>query len=70
MFVAAVGLAALAVAVAGGWLSWRAFGDAGSRTAQPTHRFIAVLGVMTAALLALTIAVQIMAGLVVPACFR
>jgi hypothetical protein len=61
---AAVGVAALLVTVAAGLLSWS------ERRNPPPASFIALLGTMAAGLLALTIAIQIGAALIVPACFR
>jgi hypothetical protein len=68
--VAAVGAAALAVTLLSGWLSWRGWRASDAGEARPTDRFVAILGMMSAALLGLTIAVQVLAGLIVPACFR
>jgi hypothetical protein len=61
---AAVGVVAFAVSVVSGLLSWSA------RRHPPPANFVAIVGTMVAALLALTIVIQIGAALIVPACFR
>lgn len=70
---ALIGVAALAVALAGGVFSygaWRAAGGGVDRKDELTGRFIPVLGQMASALFGLTILVQIGAALTLPACFR
>lgn len=62
--IAGVGALALAATAVGGLLSWSA-----RRRPQPAG-FVAVLGAMAGALLSLTIAIQIGAALILPACFR
>ncbi|MDB5423612.1 MAG: hypothetical protein JWQ29_1028 [Phenylobacterium sp.] len=68
----AVGAAALAVALVGGFLSWPVWRDRGGLEGPPgaANRFIAALSLLTSGLFSLTIAVQIMAAIVLPACFR
>jgi hypothetical protein len=66
----------IAVSLFGGFLSWRAY-DAGGREPSSTspvdgrpHRFVAAVGIMMAALFALVIAVQGVAGIVFDGCER
>jgi hypothetical protein len=71
-------LAAILVALSlfGGFLSWRAFAAARSVPARDEtgagrpHRFVAAIGIMMAALFALTITVQGIAGVVFTGCER
>lgn len=63
---AGTGLLGLALAAGGGLVSWRAFA---ARPAPPDG-FIALLGVMAGGLFSLTLVIQVLAALVVPACFR
>jgi hypothetical protein len=68
-----IGLAALAIAVVGTWLSfaaWRAAGGGPDHRSELSARFIPALGVMAGGLFSLTILVQIGAVVVLPACFR
>jgi len=61
-----LGLAALLVIAAGGWVSWSsmpAHSDAGS-----TRRFVAHMSLMAAGLFALMVLWGIMAGAILPAC--
>jgi hypothetical protein len=61
------GLALTAIAVAGGGLSMLAW----RRTqADPTRRFIGLLGAMSGGLFALTLLIQTFAAVVLPPCFR
>ena len=72
-FAVAAGLVALAIIAAGGALSFKAWrrAGAGAETKQePAGRFIAALSLMACALLGLTVAVQITAGLILPSCGR
>lgn len=69
----AAGLVALAVAVLGTFISlraWRRAGGAPHESQEAPARFVAALSVGGGALFALTILVQLGAGLVVPACAR
>jgi O-antigen/teichoic acid export membrane protein len=64
----------LAVAVAGGLLSWRAW-QRGGASFKPqrelsTERFVAMLGMMVAALFALVIIMQGAASLILDECIR
>jgi hypothetical protein len=68
--VAMIGAATLLLALAGGWLSWSVYRADSGTPELPVHRFIAAIGVMSAALFGLTIVVQITAGLILPSCFR
>jgi len=61
---AAGGVLALIVAVAGGWISWRA----GITDAPAGHRFVGRMTALVAGIFALTIAMQIAASLLVPTC--
>ena len=64
-----VGIPALALIALGAWLSWAS--TRGGDPALPHHqtrRFIAVVALMVAALLAIGIVWQIIATMVVPAC--
>jgi hypothetical protein len=68
----AVGLAALVLSLLGGALSlsaWRRAGQA-EGPGLGSDRFIAALSLLACALFSLTITVQIMAGVILPACFR
>ena len=68
-------LATVLISVAGGWLSWRAFATA---PPEPTdrsgggrpHRFVALVGVLTAALFTLVIALQGAAAFFLEGCER
>jgi len=68
-----LGLAALLIILAGGFLSWtawrRAAGDL-ETSHEADGRFIPALSLMAAGLFLLTVIVQIGAGLIVPACWR
>jgi hypothetical protein len=64
LLAAAGGVLALLLALAGGWISWRASG-----TEAPTgHRFVGRMTALCAGIFALTIAMQITASLLVPTC--
>ena len=58
------GVLALIVAVAGGWISWRA----AATDAPAGHRFVARMTALAAGIFALTIAMQTVASLLVPTC--
>lgn len=71
--VVAIGMACLALALVGGWLSWRAWRRTGANlgdSGEPAGRFIALLSLLAVALFALTIVVQTGAGLIIPDCWR
>jgi uncharacterized membrane protein len=63
------GLAALATIALGAALAWSVWRNHAAHRDGPTS-FIALLGLMAAALFGLTVAVQIGASLIVPACFH
>ncbi|MGN6268507.1 MAG: hypothetical protein ACTHM0_01275 [Sphingomonas sp.] len=64
--VALIGLAGIALAVGGGLLSYRSWR---AESGQPSgHRFVGLLGLLIAALLAFPILMQTIAGLLVPGC--
>lgn len=62
------------LAMAGGALSWRAWRSGGasfkSEREPETERFVAMLGMLTAALFALVVAMQGMASLILDECTR
>lgn len=61
------------IAVAGAMLSWRAWRHGGASfkpLRRDTERFVAMLGVLTAALFALVVAVQGAASLILDTCTR
>jgi hypothetical protein len=60
-----IGLVALALVLAGAWLSWRI----GRRGDDEPRRFVAWIGLLTAALLGLAIIVQTAAAFIIPRCF-
>jgi protein-S-isoprenylcysteine O-methyltransferase Ste14 len=60
------GVLALFVALAGGWMSWRASGA----DAPSGHRFVGRMTALCAGIFALVIAMQIIASLLVPTCAR
>jgi len=67
------GVLALAAVLGAGGLSlsaWRRGGGAAGASHDPPGRFVAGLSLMSAALFALTILIQMAAGLLVPACMR
>ena len=71
--VVAIGLACLALALLGGWLSWTAWRRAGAGlgdSGEPAGRFVALLSLLAVALFGLTIFVQTVAGLILPDCWR
>jgi hypothetical protein len=61
---AVAGVVGLVVALAGGWISWRA----AATEAPPGHRFVGRMTALCAGIFALTIAMQITASLLVPTC--
>jgi hypothetical protein len=61
-----LGILGLALAAAGGLLSWRVWREA--EDAASGRRFAGLLGVLTAAVLAFPILLQVVAGLLVPGC--
>ncbi|MDB5451933.1 MAG: hypothetical protein JWO33_511 [Caulobacteraceae bacterium] len=65
----AIGVAALAVAVTGGWLSWSAWRTSGGPADTP-GRLVASLSLMASALFSMVIGIQMLAAVIVPACFR
>jgi TRAP-type C4-dicarboxylate transport system permease small subunit len=64
-FVVIVGLAGLAVAIAGGWFSWGVWRDEGESNGR---RFIGILGVLLAILAAFAMILQSLAALIIPSC--
>lgn len=69
----ALGLVSIAIILTGGFLSWTAWRRAsgGPETShEPDGRFIPALSLMGAGLTLLTVIVQIVAGLIVPTCWR
>jgi TRAP-type C4-dicarboxylate transport system permease small subunit len=69
----AVGVLALAIVLASGWLSWTAWRGAGGRATdsqEAAGRFVPAVSMMAAGLFLLTILTQMIAGLIVPACWR
>ena len=65
-----LGLVTLVIAWAGALISWRG-GPAAAATPEPqTRLFIAIVAVMMAALYSVTIMFQVLAGLIIPVCFR
>jgi hypothetical protein len=62
------GAAALCIAVASGAIAWSALRDGGPDESNLYGRFLPLLGLMGSGLFALTIALQIGAGAVVPSC--
>jgi hypothetical protein len=69
----ATGLLAAAIVVVSGWLSWAAWRSGGGRSPtshEAAGRFLPAVSLMAAALFLLTILTQVVAGLIVPACWR
>lgn len=69
----AMGIVALLVIAAGGWLGWRAWRDAGGAAddeADALEVFVPLLSMMAATLFGLTIFVQLLADILLPSCFR
>ena len=69
----AVGVLALAIALASGWLSWTAWRRGGgglSASHEAAGRLVPALSMMAAALFGLTILTQMIAGLIIPGCWR
>jgi hypothetical protein len=67
------GIVALIVIIAGGWVGWRAWRNAGGATddeADALEVFVPLLSVMAATLFGLTIFVQLLADIILPSCFR
>jgi hypothetical protein len=64
-----VGIACALLAAAGGWVSWQARSPEGDPE-TPTRNFGRIVGVLAAATFLLTIAFQILAGALVPGCYR
>jgi hypothetical protein len=65
----------MAVSLAGGWVSWRAWGGADVASADESaiahpRRFLAGIGILSAVLFALVIATQGSAGFVLQGCER
>jgi hypothetical protein len=61
-----LGLAALALAAGGGFLSLRVWRTG---TVEDSRPFVALIGMLTAGLLAIAIILQTAAGLIIPPCF-
>jgi hypothetical protein len=68
-FVVAVGLGCMALAVAGGVVSWRARLEAPADEAE-TRRFARLVGAASAGVFALAIAFGTWAGVLLPGCHR
>lgn len=69
----ATGLLAAAIVLVSGWLSWtvwRRGGGGYSTSDEAAGRFLSAVSLMAAALFLLTILTQVVAGLIVPACWR
>jgi len=64
--VALIGLLGIALAVGGGFLSYRSW--RGAQEEASGHGFVGLVGVLIAALLAFPILMQTIAGLLVPGC--
>lgn len=68
----AAGIVLLVLIVAAGWMSWRAWKNAGGmdvEEADALEVFIPLLSIMAATLFALTIFVQLLADIIIPSCF-
>ena len=61
-----LGLVALALVAAGGFLSLRVWR---SGTVEEARPFVAILGILTSGLLSVAIVLQTLAGLIIPRCF-
>jgi uncharacterized membrane protein len=61
-----IGLLALALAGVGGFLSYGVWRGGDVEAPRP---FIALIGILTSALLAIAIVLQTAAGLIIPSCF-
>jgi hypothetical protein len=68
-WVIGVGLACALLAAGGGWVSWLARTPQGD-PAAPTRAFGRIVGMLAAATFLLTIGFQVLAGVIVPGCFR
>ncbi|MBP2310604.1 hypothetical protein GBZ48_07180 [Azospirillum melinis] len=72
--VVTLGVVGALVALAGGWLSWRAMRNAGPADAaapgRGSQRFIAMLGVLAVLIFLVAIAGQTMAGIMLRGCGR
>jgi hypothetical protein len=71
--VLAVGVLAAAIVLVGGWLSWTAWRRGGGKPStshETAGRFLPAVSLMAAALFLLTILTQVVAGVIVPACWR
>jgi hypothetical protein len=69
-FIIGLGVACGAVAAFGGAISWAARKPAEGPTAEQNRQFAALVGTAAAAIFLLTIALQTLAGALVPACLR
>jgi hypothetical protein len=67
-FVIPLCLVALALAGSGGLLSWRVW-KRGEPDPEQGRPFVALVGTLAAALLAIAICYQLLAGLIIPRCF-
>ncbi|MBV9929793.1 MAG: hypothetical protein JO013_02475 [Alphaproteobacteria bacterium] len=61
-----IGLLALALTALGGFLSWGVWRGGDVEAPRP---FVALIGILTSALLAVAIILQTVAGLIIPRCF-
>jgi hypothetical protein len=67
-----VGVIALLILAATGWLAWQSWQDAGGTAAEEAEVlqiFVPLLSVMAATLFGLTIFVQLLADIILPSCF-
>lgn len=65
-----LGAVSLAIAWAGALVSWRSRAAAEGEPEDNPRYFIALIGVMLAALYSLLIVMQVVSGLILPGCFR
>ncbi len=68
--VVVVGVATLALAWAGALIAWRSRSSDAEDPDRRTRKFITLVGLLMAALYSVAIVFQILAGLIIPVCFR
>ena len=68
--VVVVGVATLVVAWAGALIAWRSRRSDAEDPDRRTRRFITLVGILMAGLYSVAIVFQILAGLIIPVCFR